>query len=292
MQINLEPSDSPIRASATVVMLRDGAQGLEVFLLRRHGLSDVLGGAYVFPGGKLDDEDADPTLHSLMDRAPSQLQRALAEPELAPSMAAALFVAAVRETFEESGVLFADGEGPRVAQRAMAALREGLSFAEVIDGARLKLHVSQLLPWTRWITPAVGGVVRKRFDTRFFVARVPGGQEPRHDEREATESVWLTPRAALQQYGEGHIQLAPPQIMTLAHLSRHASAASALAEAASRPPPLVHPEPFEHEGVRVICYPGDERHSLPARAMPGPTRLHFVAGRFEPPGGFDELLGD
>src|SRR5207253_7590346 len=114
-------------------------------------------------------------------------------------------------------------------------------------------------PWSRWITPAVGGVVRKRFDTRFFLARVPPGQEPRHDQREAVESLWLSPSAALEQYRAGAIALAPPQIMSLAHLARHASAQQALDAAASRPPPLVHPEPFEQDGVRVICYPGDRK---------------------------------
>ncbi|MEJ6023982.1 NUDIX hydrolase [Ramlibacter sp. PS4R-6] len=292
MQINLEPSDSPVRAAATVVMLRDGPAGLEVFLVKRHGLSDVLGGAYVFPGGKLDDEDGDAVLHTMLDRTPAQLQHALSEPGLPAPDAAALFVAALRETFEESGVLFAEGADARVAGRAYEALREGLSFAEVLHGAQLRLRASELVPWSRWITPAVGGVIRKRFDTRFFLARVPAGQEPTHDQREATESLWLAPLAALQQYRDGAIQLAPPQIMSLAHLSRHAGTAQAFADATSRPPPLVHPEPFEQDGVRVICYPGDARHSIAARALPGPTRLHYVDGRFEPPGGFDALLRD
>src|SRR4051812_43232378 len=219
MQINLEPSDAPVRAAATVVMLRDGSAGLEVFLVKRHGLSDVLGGAFVFPGGKLDEEDGDELLHAMLDRTPWELHAALGEPELTTSEAAALFVAALRETFEESGVLFADGADARVAAGASEALREGLSFAEMLHGARLRLRTSDLAPWSRWITPAVGGVVRKRFDTRFFLARVPQGQEPRHDEREATESLWLTPVAALEQYRNGEIQLAPPQIMSLAHLS-------------------------------------------------------------------------
>src|SRR5437868_5628903 len=107
MQINLDPSPDPARASATVVMLRDGPQGLEVFLLKRHGLSDVLGGAYVFPGGKVDREDAHHDVLALLDRTPAQLQAALNEPHLAAHDAAALFVAALRESFEESGVLFA-----------------------------------------------------------------------------------------------------------------------------------------------------------------------------------------
>jgi 8-oxo-dGTP pyrophosphatase MutT (NUDIX family) len=240
-------------------MLRDGAKGLEAFLLKRHGLSDVLGGAHVFPGGKVDANDAAEATLSRLDRTPQELHAALHEPSLAPAEAAAIFAAALRETFEEAGV---------------------------------QLAASELAPWSRWITPATGGVVRKRFDTRFFLARVPPGQEPRHDEYEATASAWLAPREALRQYWDGAIQLAPPQIMSLAHLSRHARAQDAIAAARSRRPPLIHPEPFEHEGVRVICYPGDERHSVRERALPGPTRLHWVGGRFEPAGGFDALFGD
>jgi len=292
MQINLEPSPDPARASATVVMLRDGAQGLEVFLLKRHGLSDVLGGAYVFPGGKVDRDDAHEDVHALLDRTPEQLKSALDESQLRDEDAAALFVAALRESFEESGVLYAIDATADIARQAWDLMREGRSFDETIAMMRLRLATSELVPWSRWVTPAIGGVVRKRFDTRFFLARVPHGQEPRHDERETTHSVWLQPREALRQYWEREIELAPPQIMSLAHLARHSNAASAIAEAESRPPPLVHPEPFADGDVRVICYPGDERHSLRQRALPGPTRLRHVDGRFEPEGGFDALLRD
>jgi 8-oxo-dGTP pyrophosphatase MutT (NUDIX family) len=255
MELNLEETGAPVRAAATVVMLRDGAAGLEVFLLQRHGLSDVLGGAYVFPGGKVDAADADAQL----DRALHELHASLHEPELDPKDAAAIYAAALRETFEEAAV---------------------------------QLAASDLVPWSRWITPAVGGVMRKRFDTRFFITHLPPEHAPRHDDHETTASTWLAPRVALEQYWGGEIQLAPPQIMSLAHLSRFASAREAIEAARRRHPPLVHPEPFEHEGVRVICYPGDERHSVRERALPGPTRLHYVAGRFEPAGGFDALFLD
>ena len=259
MDFNLEPSSEAVRASATVVMLRDGPTGLEVFLLKRHGLSDVLGGAYVFPGGKVDAIDAQPAALALLDRTPEALHAALHEPSLSPVEAAAIFAAALRETLEEACV---------------------------------RLAASDLVPWSRWITPAVGGVIRKRFDTRFFLARVPPGQQPRHDEHEATDSAWLSPRDALRQYWDRAIQLAPPQIMSLAHLSRYALVQDALDAAASRRPPLVHPEPFEQDGARVICYPGDERHSVRERALPGPTRLIHRGGRFEPAGGFDALFID
>ena len=101
---------------------------------------------------------------------------------------------------------------------------------------------------------------------------------------------WLAPRLALQQYWQRQIELAPPQIMTLAHLSRFADVASALHSARQGPPALVAPEPFDEAGERVICYPGDPRHSVPAVAMPGPTRLRYRNQRFEPEQGFEALF--
>lgn len=102
---------SPI-PSATVLLLRDGPDGLEVFMLERHGLSDVLGGAYVFPGGKMDRGDAD--LVRLLDRAPEDLHEALGEQDLSPVQAGAVYVTAMRETFEEAGVLFGNLDGGSV----------------------------------------------------------------------------------------------------------------------------------------------------------------------------------
>jgi len=154
----------------------------------------------------------------------------------------------------------------------------------------LRLAASWLQPWSRWITPIVGGVIRKRFDTRFFLAPVPEGQTAAHDNHEATESAWLTPRAALRQYWDGLIELAPPQIMSLAHLARYESVESAMAQARLRPPPLIQPEAFEHEGARVVCYPGDDRHSVREQAWPGLTRLHYRNRRFEPADGFEALF--
>lgn len=292
MEMNDDPSDAPPRAAATVVMLRDAPAGLEVFLLKRHGLSDVLGGAHVFPGGKVDLEDAsvDPAAH--LDAPASLLHSALAEPRLDELAAAALYVAALREAFEETGVLYAHGIDAQGAAAAARLLREGRSFDEMLAQLSLRLAASRLQPWSRWITPRVGGVARKRFDTRFFLAAVPAGQLPRHDNHEATDSTWLTPRAALREYWDGRIQLAPPQILSLAHLAHHACVASALAQARLRAPPLVVPEPFELEGTRCVCYPGDERHSVRMRALPGPTRLHYRNARFEPAGGFEALFAD
>lgn len=289
MELNRQSIDSPPRDAATVVMLRDTPEAMEVFLLKRHGLSDVLGGAYVFPGGKLDADDA--RLVTQLDQPLNVLHQSLGEPDTAADLAASCYVAALREVFEESGVLFAHGATSEQVARATALLREGHGFAEVLTQLQLRLDTRSVLPWSRWVTPKLASVSSKRFDTRFFVAAVPSRQTARHDNVEATESVWLPPRSALRQYWDGQIALAPPQIMSLVHLARHENVASVLAEARDRRPPLIAPEPYDDEqGTRVLCYPGDARHSVRERALPGPTRLRYGNKRFEPEGGFEALF--
>lgn len=290
MELNSELIVSAPRDAATVVAIRDGALSLEVLLIKRHGLSDVLGGAYVFPGGKVDASDAqlDAALH--LDDTASSLHLRLNETELAGDVAAGIFVAAAREVFEESGVLFAVDATTAQTQQAQALLKSGLSFVEVLARLQLRLQTKRLQPWTRWITPKMASVMSKRFDTRFFIAALPAGQVAAHDNHEATDSVWLSPRTALEQQRDGLIELAPPQIMSLVQLARHTSVQSALAEANSRLPPVIEPEPFELDGHRVICYPGDARHSIQQRAMPGPTRLRFRNKRFEALDGFDSFF--
>lgn len=259
MELNHDVVTEPPRASATVVLLRDDrGRGLEVFLLRRHTASAVLGGAHVFPGGKLDSEDMQSPWHRQLDAAEqSRLHAALAEPDLNPAQALGLYVAAVREMQEECGVVMTPAD---------------------------------LQPWTRWITPVQPSVTNRRFDTRFFIARLPQGQEPRHDDVEAVDSLWLPPREALHRYWARELSLAPPQIMTLAGLCAHDSVASVWAQAQQQRPPRILPEPFDEAGIRNLCYPGDPRHSVRTRAMRGPTRLRFIASRFEPEGGLDALL--
>jgi 8-oxo-dGTP pyrophosphatase MutT (NUDIX family) len=290
MQLNNAIVTGPVRSAATVIMLRDGGGGLEVFLLKRHGLSDVLGGAFVFPGGKVDAADARLDMSAHLDQPLSALHTALNEADIDALTAASLYVAAVREVFEESGILFAQDATSEHAEHATRLMREGQAFDEVLTHMQLRLNTRSLAPWSRWITPVKPSVMSKRFDTRFFVAAVPTGQVATHDNHEATESVWLQPRVALEQHRDGLIELAPPQIMSLVHLSRHANAQSVLAEAIGRKPPVVQPEPFDQDGVRTICYPGDPRHSIAEPAFPGPSRLMFKDKRFEPELGLAALL--
>jgi 8-oxo-dGTP pyrophosphatase MutT (NUDIX family) len=299
MQLNSEVITTPPLASATVVLLRDEPQnGLQVFLLRRHTASAVLGGAYVFPGGKLDEADCTAHVHAYLDTPVPALHLALGEPDLPPNLAAGLYVAAVREVLEECGVLFAcvteEATSAHTAPQRLHWQRQlhgGQAFAEVLQSGGLRVDTQHLAPWSRWITPVQPSVTNKRFDTRFFMAVLPQGQQPMHDNIEAIDSVWLSPRDALDAYWARNLSLAPPQIMTLVSLLPYTNTADVLHAAKQQTPTLILPEPFDdEEGVRTLCYPGDPRHSLSKRAMRGPTRLRFMAGRFEPVGGFEEFL--
>ena len=279
------------RDAATVVLLRDTPRGLETLLLRRHAQMANMGGVHVFPGGKLDAADRDNA--ALLDQPAEQLHGNLAEHNLDAATAAGLHVAALREALEECGLLLAEPLEPQAlldAPRARALLREGLGLAQMLEALRLRLATRQLCAWSRWITPLAPAMATRRFDTRFFVARAPEGQAALHDDEETTASVWITPRGALEQYRDGLIDLAPPQIMSLAQLARHTSVDGVLEQARRQRPPTILPETFEDQGRRVICYPGDPLHSVRERALPGPTRLYQHERRFLPEAGFDALF--
>lgn len=302
MEITSHIVTTPPRDASSVVLLRDGVAGLEVFLMRRANASDVLGGAYVFPGGKLDETDTHLARTLAMDHPPHELVSRLGEPALSADTALALYVAAVREAYEECGVLFAHvtpvmdavAGGVTTSAPGSDGGSEGGSsghFLPRVQAQGVRLAVSSLRPWSRWITPRQASLMNKRFDTRFFLAAMPDAQQAVHDDHETTHSEWMTPHDALTRYWAHEFAMAPPQIMSLVQLSRHASVASALAEAATRLPPTIEPQPFDEDGMRVICYPGDERHPVSHPALPGPTRLMFRNKRFEPASGtLAELL--
>jgi 8-oxo-dGTP pyrophosphatase MutT (NUDIX family) len=184
-----------------VLLLRDSAAGPEVFLLKRNDKSEVHGGSYVFPGGKVDAADALVDFAAHLDQPPEQLQVLLGEGGLGATDAAAVVFAALRETFEECGVLLADGLTAAQVQRAAALAGEGASFVDILRTLQLRLNTQAVLPWARWITP-VNALASpgRRFDTRFFVTQAHAGQQARHDNHEAVESVWVRPRAALEHY--------------------------------------------------------------------------------------------
>ena len=286
MQINHEIITTPPVDAASVLLVRDSEAGMQVLLLRRHQSSQVLGGAYVFPGGKLDAADHAAQSLPLLSETPEHLRQRLHEPGLDSALAAGLFMAALREAFEECGVLV----GQVRPDPALLQLLRNAGWHHSLHRQATVLDTTGLLPWSRWITPRQPAVTNKRFDTRFFLVHSDSAQQARHDDVETTDSVWLTPQQALERYARGDIDLVAPQIMSLYQLKGHASVASALEEARQQKPALVEPHPFDENGLRILCYPGDPKHPVQERCMRGPTRLSLQQGRFVPLGGMAELL--
>lgn len=289
IEINSETVLGAPSPSSSVIVLRDGSAGLELLLLRRHSRSAVLGNAHVFPGGKLDPAD-EQALTLACDQAVETLPHTLNEPDLPPGTALGLYVAALRETFEECNLLLGDLAQGQALQQALDRLHAGQPLLSTFEAMNWMIPTRALQPWSRWITPKVPSVTNKRFDTRFFVTKAPKDQTAAHDNHEATETLWIRPAEALQRYWNHDMDLAPPQIMTLSQLARFEQADEALASARQQAPALIEPEPFDQDGHRVICYPGDPRHSRAEPIWPGPTRLTYRNKRFEPDGGLAALL--
>ncbi|MBF8193463.1 NUDIX hydrolase [Nonomuraea sp. K274] len=222
----------PTRDAATVVILRGGARGPEVYLLRRKSTMAFAAGAYVFPGGSVDPRDADSAV-AWAGPSPAEWGAVFHASE---QVARGLVCAAVRETFEESGVLLA-GPGPDsvVADTTgdaweadrLALIDRSLAFADFLAGRGLVLRSDLLKPWAHWITPEIE---RRRFDTRFFVAVLPDGQRTRDVGGEADQVAWRRPAEALELARQGEIFLMPPTHRTLSELSAYDTVAGALAE--------------------------------------------------------------
>lgn len=294
-EINQNEVLTPPVDAASVMLLRDSPQGVQVLLVKRHSQSRVLGGAYVFPGGKLDRQDC--LVESAeLDQPAAAMQQALGEAGLDLATACGLHVAALRETFEECGVLLhaapaADTQLQRKNLRERLAAGE--PFLPTLSALGLgPLQTRLIRPWSRWITPRRPSMIDRRFDTRFFIAVAPEGQEARQDDHETTEALWLTPRQAIERYWQDGLPLVPVQLITLMQINRLERAEQAIEAASRRAPIQIQPEPQDVDGQRVLCYPGDPDHTVQQPAWNGPTRLVYRNGRFEPSEGGLQALFD
>lgn len=205
----------PPRPAATVVLIRDKqeADSLEVFLMRRHAAMEFVAGVMVFPGGGVDDRDrnADVAWHG-PDR-----QWWADRLGVSAELAEALVCAAARETFEESGVLFAGSaddpdllvDDASVYRDQRAALEnKTLSFGEFLRSEKLMLRADLLRPWANWVTPKEERT--RRYDTYFFVGALPQGQRADGDNTETDKAGWVTPQTALDDFADGRSFLLPP----------------------------------------------------------------------------------
>jgi 8-oxo-dGTP pyrophosphatase MutT (NUDIX family) len=255
-------TDLPVRPAATVVVLRDSSAGPEIFMVRRHHAVAFMAGAHVFPGGRVDDSDhdADPRWCDGIDDAARQLS------DLPRAVALAYHVAAARELFEEAGVLLARSEPGRFVSLAGADARDRFmtyrhdvhggrrTLRAVVEQERLRLALDALVAFAHWVTPPVD---TRRFDTRFFVSRVPPEQAPAHEHAESTESTWTTAAAALSAAARGDIVLPPPTWATLRELEPFASVDEVLAWARTRKVVRREPKLVEDAETRMLVLPGD-----------------------------------
>ena len=259
------------RLAATILLLRDTAAGLEVLMLGRHRGEDMFSGALIFPGGKLAAGDQDSRVRARCSGA-----EGLSDERLA------LRVAAIREAFEESGLLLARPRGePHMVSAARAASlgeqyrkaldTEAIGIAQMLEAEDLVLACEGLVPYAHWITPVHAP---KRFDTHFYLASAPDEQIAVHDGTETIDSQWLRPADALADRAAGRRTIVLATFCSLQKLDRSRTTAEALAAARAERIVTVLPEVVERPNGRMVVIPaeaGYELNEYPARDI-GPAR--------------------
>ena len=247
--------------AATVVLLRDASPGVEVLLMQRHRASKFAGGDFVFPGGKIEvDDNPDDAAAWCEGLDPD---RAAARIGLAGDRRTALgfWIGAIRETFEEVGVLLAyDATGgwaridhPRFAEYQAAVNADNTAFWTMVKTERLKLATDRLAYFAHWITPEESPY---RYDTRFFAAPMPEGQTPVADTREVIDMRWYSPRGAIAAFKRGEISLRNPTVQNL-KLADGGSPKESLDALKDREVPTIRPRVIMEGDKRRVLMPGD-----------------------------------
>lgn len=284
-EVTESSSPATLRPAATLLLVRDGAEGLEVLMVKRSERSSFMGGVYVFPGGVVDAADSSPALlERCTGRSEAEARAQLGVPE----DALCYWVAAIRELFEESGVLLArhrDGsplglsDGDNSArQSARLALNSGeLSFADWIEREDLILDLGALHYNAHWITPTTAG---KRFDTYFFVARAPDDQIAVHDDGETVAVVWTTPEDAFARHRAGEIDMVLPTLRNLQFIAGAGTAAELCDRASALTAiPSILPRMVESPEGPVLLVPGDVGYEDLPGAPDDPRRFPEAARR-------------
>src|SRR5579859_8023655 len=246
----IEIPDPPAvpRPAATVLLLRDGPDGIEVFMATRHQGSSFMPGVLVFPGGAVDPDDSAP---GLVDAGAALADDAVSR------------VGGVREIFEEAAFLLARPAGggdlvgadrlERITAGHRAALCAGeRAFSAIMAAEGLSPAIDLMVPFARWITPAIR---KKRFDARFYLARAPEGQIGAHDEQELVNSRWITPAEALAAQARGEIKVVFVTRSNLGLLAKSRTVDEALAAARARTIVPVSPQLFDHPDGPALRIP-------------------------------------
>jgi 8-oxo-dGTP pyrophosphatase MutT (NUDIX family) len=269
------------RPASTVVLLRP-ARPFDVFLVRRSDSIAFMGGAHVFPGGRVDAADHVDDIDALSDGAAAAEAEARMS-DVDGATAVAYHVAALRELFEEAGVLLArplrTTAAPRLAEYRRDLLAGTTTFADIIRREHLRLALDELAYFAHWVTPEIE---TRRFDTRFFLARAPEGQTPVHDDGETSHSEWVAPLDAIDACRVGRISLPPPTWTTLAMLARFDSIDAAFDWARRKAIPRVQPR-FEKRGDQTLLfYPGDPMYPAVEGFEAADTRFVLENRRWRP----------
>ena len=218
------------RDAATLILLRDSDRpsgGIEVLLLQRHARSAFLPGVHVFSGGVVEEADFAPEMGALCQGLSFDQAHRIIKDVSPPEKSLGFFVAAIREAFEESGILLFNGHGNQLTPGEDQMLRLGACrsqvhanpsvFCSLLQDEGLKLATDTLFYFAHWITPEVLPI---RFDARFFVAVAPSGQEASPDGKETVEARWISPQDALDENKKGMLNLAPPTFHSLSELAK------------------------------------------------------------------------
>jgi 8-oxo-dGTP pyrophosphatase MutT (NUDIX family) len=269
------------RLAATVVLLRDRAEGPQVYLHERRRGNIYTAGAYVFPGGCVDQKDADSAYEGRSGAFNAQ-QAAHTLGLGDPLQAWSLYVAALRETFEESALLIGeprevppDPERWRLARQEINAGR--CSFLDVLERLDFLLLPGALRYLTHWVTPPQE---QRRFDTRFFVCRAPADQRAEVDGREALDAGWFAVKEVIQAQREERMKLAPPTYCVLEELAQEPDVATMLARAPNRPIEPVHPRLVGVGESVTVLLPGDGEYAV-SRSSAARNRVERVGNHWE-----------
>jgi 8-oxo-dGTP pyrophosphatase MutT (NUDIX family) len=220
----MEIAPSP---ASSVILVRDTPRGVETFLIKRHAASNFMGDFYAFPGGKVEASDSSDELLSCVEGLSADADQDGLSAGVAPVIAVAYWVAAIREVFEEVGVLFAsDASGnllhfddeerrQRFERYRNLLVTNETSFTQLLQQEHLTLTASGLLPYEHWITPVARSI---RYDTHFFLAELPAGQTPSIDYQEINEGIWQQFPVALEENNSGTCPLTPPALCMLHRL--------------------------------------------------------------------------
>lgn len=275
LDLKLDRAAAPPKDAATILLVRDGEAGVEVFCVERSKQSRFLGGAIVFPGGKLDDSDAAEGWAALT--TPPQPARACSDPFARDDAhLRALAVAACRETLEEAAMLHVAGASAPLRDDELVALRtrlvaEPAALRSFLRDRGLRLDLGALHPLSRWVTPIAEA---RRYDTRFFVAIAPNGQTGAHDDHETMASFWATPAEVLRRFDAGEVQVAPPTHRTLELFAPMKTADDILTFAsASSLEPICPQLVLQADGeTMALTLPGDREHEVKEPRVPGASR--------------------